>query len=166
MARRRTVTMTLDSASIGKALKEVRSYRMWVQKKSEELTRRLAEVGLNEARVRFSGAMYDGTNDVAVTAKATSNGYVITAAGNAVCFIEFGAGVYYNGAEPYPKPRPAGVSPIGGYGQGKGKQNTWGFYEGGDVVLTHGNHAAMPMYHASRTMQQSVTRIAREVFSH
>ena len=79
--------------------------------------------------------------------------------------IEFGAGVYFNGPEPYPEPRPAGVSRIGEYGQGKGKQNTWGYYDdGGNLILTHGTPAAMPMYHAERTMEQEIKRIAREVF--
>ena len=80
-------------------------------------------------------------------------------------FIEFGAGVYFNGPEPYPEPRPDGVAKIGEYGQGKGKQNTWGYYDdGGNLILTHGTPAAMPMYHAERTMEQEIKRIAREVF--
>lgn len=128
---------------------------------------KLAEYGAEEARVRFAGAQYDGTNDTRVTVEPVPNGYKIIASGGSVFFIEFGAGVYYNGSEPYPEPRPAGIVGIGEYGKGKGKQNAWGFYDdSGDLVVTRGNPAAMPMYHASRVMFQDVERIAREVFAH
>ena len=162
-----TITISLGSKSISKAIKEVKAYKKWVESKANELTRRLAEIGASEAKVRFGGAQYDGVNDSTVKVEPTTDGYRIVASGGSVFFIEFGAGVYYNGSEPYPEPRPAGVSKIGEYGKGYGKRKAWGFYdESGELVITHGNPAAMPMYHASRTMQQEVERIAREVFDH
>lgn len=164
---RRTITLNLNAKSINQALKEIKSYQKWVEQKTLDLTKRLAEIGAEEASVRFAGAQYDGTNDATVSVEPISNGYRIVASGNAVFFIEFGAGVYYNGSEPYPEPRPAGVVDIGEYGQGKGKQKAWGFYdENGELVITHGTRAAMPMYHAVRIMQQEVERIAKEVFAH
>ena len=163
---RRTIAISLNTKSIGSAIEEVHAYRAWVERKTQELTKRLAELGAGEARVRFAGAQYDGTNDSAVTVEAIDRGFRIVATGGAVFFIEFGAGVYYNGTEPYPEPRPAGVVGIGEYGQGKGKRKAWGFYDSsGDLVITHGTPAAMPMLHASRVMLQNVTSIAREVFS-
>lgn len=164
---RHTITVKLNSKSIGSAIKELRAYRAWVERKTAELTERLAKLGAGEARVRFAGAQYDGNNDAEVSVEAIDRGYKIVAAGQSVFFIEFGAGVYYNGTEPYPEPRPAGVVGIGQYGQGKGKRKAWGFYdEGGELVITHGTPAAMPMLHASRTMQQAVEQIAKEVFAH
>lgn len=161
----RKITLTLNSASIDRAIRQLKEYKGWVEEKTQELTRRLAELGAYEATVRFSRAFYDGEKDIEVSVDPIPNGYKITASGEAVCFIEFGAGVYFNGPEPYPERRPAGVSKIGEYGQGKGKQNSWGYYDnGGDLHITHGNPAAMPMYHASREMRQEVERIAREVF--
>lgn len=163
---RRTIPLSLNTKSINSAIKEVRAYKKWVQDKTLELTRKLAELGADEAKVRFVGAQYDGINDSSVTVEPITNGYKIVAAGNAVCFIEFGAGVYYNGTEPYPEPRPSGVVGIGEYGQGKGRRKAWGFYDAdGALVITHGTPAAMPMYHASRVMMQEVSRIAKEVFA-
>lgn len=163
---KKVITVRLNSASINSAIKEVRAYKAWVERKTKELTKRLVELGAGEAQVRFAGAQYDGDNDVSVSVEATDNGYKIVAAGGAVFFIEFGAGVYYNGSEPYPEPRPAGIVGIGEYGKGLGKRKAWGFYDGqGNLVVTHGNPAAMPMLHASRVMRQNVTKIAREVFS-
>ncbi len=156
--------MSLSAVSINKAIKELRDYKAWVQKKSDELTERLAKIGAMEATVRFSSAYYDGDKDVAVSVEDIPNGWKIVASGNSVFFIEMGAGVYYNGSEPYPN-RPPGVSGIGEYGQGKGKQDTWGYYgSNGELKLTHGTPAAMPMHHASRVMEQEIKRIAREVF--
>lgn len=164
---KRIIDIRLNSRSIGSALREVKAYREWVRRKTEELTRRLAQLGYQEAKVRFAGAQYDGNNDAEVSVEAIDRGYKIVAAGQSVFFIEFGAGVYYNGTEPYPEPRPAGVVGIGQYGQGKGKRKAWGFYdEGGELVITHGTPAAMPMLHASRAMQQAVEQIAKEVFAH
>ena len=162
----RTITVRLNSGSINQAVREVKAYKKWVLDKTSELTRRLAELGAEEARVRFAGAQYDSANDASVSVEPIANGYQIVASGGSVFFIEFGAGVYYNGTEPYPEPRPPGVAGIGEYGQGKGKQKAWGFYdESGELVITHGTPAAMPMLHASRVMQQDVERIAREVFA-
>ena len=163
---KRTITVKLNSKSIGSAIKELRAYKAWVERKTKELARRLAELGAGEAKVRFAGAQYDGNNDAEVSVEAIDNGYKIVASGGSVFFIEFGAGVYYNGTEPYPEPRPSGVVGIGEYGKGYGKRKAWGFYdEGGALVITHGTPAAMPMLHAGRTMQQDVEKIAKEVFS-
>jgi hypothetical protein len=163
---RKTITLSLGEKSIDKAIKELKAYQKWAEQKANELSKRLAEIGANEASVRFLSAQYKGTNDASVSVEAIANGYKIVASGSAVFFIEFGAGVYYNGAEPYPEPRPAGVSGIGEYGKGKGKQKAWGFYdESGELIITHGTPAAMPMYHASRVMLQEIQRIAKEVFA-
>lgn len=161
---RKTITMKLGTASVGKAIRELRDYDIWVKQKTAQLTERLAAIGAMEATVRFGRAYYDSEKDVSVSVEPIPNGWKIMASGQATFFVEFGAGVYYNGAEPHPA-RPAGVAKIGEYGQGKGKQNTWGYYDsGGSLTLTHGTPAAMPMVHASRVMEQEIGRIAREVF--
>ena len=131
----------------------------------KQLLEELANIGLKEAQVRFTNAMYDGVNDSEVTLDAIENGYRIVAKGKAVAFIEFGAGVYYNPTEPYPNPRPDGIVGIGEYGKGYGKRQAWGFKnESDELVITHGNPAAMPMWHASEEMRNSILTIARRVF--
>lgn len=161
---KRTITMALGETSINNVIEDLRQYKSWVKQKTDELTEQLARIGAMEATVRFSRAYYDGPKDAAVSVEPIPNGWKIVASGKDVCFLEFGAGIYFNGPEPYPD-RPSGISKIGEYGQGKGKQNTWGFYnDNGDLILTHGTPAAMPMYYASRVMEQEIRRIAREVF--
>ena len=166
--------MDLSSSSIAKAIKELKEFRDSLEAKKKTLLERLGEIGVREASVRFTTAMYDGVNDSNVSLKATNEGYTIVAAGHAVAFIEFGAGVYYNPTGPYyPAAKPAGIVGIGEYGDGKGKRNTW-YYNGdpgtnGEVqpngaVKTHGNPAAMPMWWASEEMRSKIMQIAKEVF--
>lgn len=159
------ISCTLDAKDIARAIKELRAYKKEFLKKEKRLLEGLAEIGIKEASVRFTTAMYDGTNDVSVKLDEANNGYVIVAEGTAVAFIEFGAGVYHNTSEPYPNPRPSGIVGIGEYGQGKGKQTAWGYKnENDELVITRGNPAAMPMWYASEEIKNSVLKVVKEVF--
>ena len=150
---------------IDRAIKDIQAFKEKFLDKEKQLLKGLAEIGLREASVRFTTAMYDGVNDVSVTLNQTNDGYIIVADGKAVAFIEFGAGVYHNTSEPYPNPRPSGIVGIGEYGKGHGKRKAWGYVdEGGELVITRGNPAAMPMWYASEEIKSSVLRVAREVF--
>lgn len=163
------IKMGLSTSDINRAIKELNEYKAWVKRKTDELAERLAMIGIKEASVRFNGAYVDSSvgNDTQLSVERTGNGYKVVASGTQTWFIEFGTGVYYNGAEPYPSPpgRPEGVSKIGEYGKGRGKRNSWGYTdEDGEVHITHGMPAAMPMYHASEEMRMSILQVAREVF--
>ena len=157
--------MTLSSRSIQSAIRELQSFRDSLDAKLDELLEKLASIGVKEASVRFTTAMYDGVNDSSVTLEPIKDGYCIKAEGRAVAFIEFGAGVYHNPGEPYPNQRPNGIVGIGEYGKGYGKRQAWGFRdESGELVITHGNPAAMPMWYASEEMRDSIKEIFVEVF--
>ena len=163
--RKTIIKTTLDKQEIDRVIKELKAYKQAFLKREKDLLEGLAEIGLKEASVRFTTAMYDGTNDVSVHLDATNNGYVIVADGQAVAFIEFGAGVYHNTSEPYPNPRPSGIVGIGEYGKGMGKRKAWGYKnENDEVVITRGNPAAMPMWYASEEIKNSVLKVVREVF--
>ena len=164
--RKTVITVGLGKKEIDHAIRELDHYKQEFLKREQRLVEGLAKVGLKEASVRFTTAMYDGINDVSVRLDNTSNGYVIVADGKAVAFIEFGAGVYHNGSEPYPNPRPNGIVGIGEYGKGHGKQKAWGYFdESGELVITRGNPAAMPMWYASEEIKNSVLKVVKEVFS-
>ena len=163
--RKTVISVGLGANEIERAIRELKHYKTGFLDREKRLIEGLAEIGLKEASVRFTTAMYDGTNDVSVRLDETINGYVIVAEGQAVAFIEFGAGVYHNTSEPYPNPRPEGIVGIGEYGKGYGKRQAWGFKnESGELVITHGNPAAMPMWYASEEMRDSILTIARRVF--
>ena len=159
------IKMSLSTSGIDNAIQQLKAYRDSLDIKKDKLLERLGEIGVREASVRFTTAMYDGVNDTDVELKSIANGYAITAKGKAVFFIEFGAGVYHNPGEPYPNARPAGIVGIGEYGKGHGKRQAWGYKdESGELVITHGNPAAMPMWYASEEMRSKIAKIAKEVF--
>ena len=163
--RKTVITCTLDPNDINRAIKELKAYKQEFLKKEKRLLEGLAKIGIKEASVRFTTAMYDGINDVSVRLDDGGNEYVIVAEGEAVAFIEFGAGVYHNPSEPYPNPRPEGIVGIGEYGKGYGKRKAWGYKnESDELVITRGNPAAMPMWYASEEMKNSVLRVVKEVF--
>ena len=162
---KQVIAMSLSASSIDNAIKELKAFRDSIDRKKDKLLEKLAYIGVKEASVRFTTAIYDGVNDSSVTLETIAGGYCIKAEGKAVAFIEFGAGVYHNSGEPYPKSRPDGIVGIGQYGKGLGKRQAWGFKDdSGELVITHGNPAAMPMWYASEEMRQNILKIAKEVF--
>jgi hypothetical protein len=165
MSVAKVIKMDLGTSSIDDAIKQLKAYRNSLDTRKDKLLKMLGEIGVREASVRFTTAMYDGTNDSSVSLETNKNGYVIVASGHAVAFIEFGAGVYHNSGEPYPDSRPDGIVGIGEYGKGRGKRQAWGYKdESGELVITHGNPAAMPMWYASEEMRNKILKIAKEVF--
>ena len=162
---KRVIAIKLSEQDIDRAIRQLKGYKVEFRKKEQQLLEGLAKIGLKEASVRFTTAMYDGINDVSVKLDETKNGYAIVAEGRAVAFIEFGAGVYHNTGEPYPNPRPTGIVGIGEYGKGRGKRKAWGYRnENNELVITRGNPAAMPMWYASEEIKNQVIKVAREVF--
>ena len=162
---KKIISLSLNTKDINRAIKEVEKYKQDLLRKEKLLLEKLSYIGVKEASVRFTTAMYDGVNDVTLALEQTANGYAVVASGTAVAFIEFGSGVYHNSSEPYPNPRPEGIVGIGEYGKGKGKRRAWGYRnEGGEVVITRGNPAAMPLWYATEEMRRSILQIAREVF--
>lgn len=170
---KRVISVRLSEQSINQAIKDLEQYKKELSKKIQRFTEELAIIGLKEASIRFTTAIYDGVNDVSVSLSGSGNEYIITAKGEAVAFIEFGSGVTHNTSEPYPNPRPSGIVGIGEYGDGKGKRKAW-FYKGepgsngeiqsNGIVKTRGNPAAMPMWYATEEMKDSIAKLAREVF--
>ena len=161
----KVIKMTLSPESIENARKELTSYQNSIEGKRDKLLAGLSRIGVQEASVRFTTAMYDGVNDSSVTLESTKDGYAIVAEGQAVAFIEFGTGVYHNPSEPYPNARPDGIVGIGEYGKGRGSRQAWGYRDdAGELVITHGSPAAMPLWYASEEMRSEIKRIAKEVF--
>lgn len=170
-----TLKMNLSELSANSVARMLDKRFSEIERRSRELCRRLTDVGLPIASVLFSMAYYDGINDSNVSAEPTDTGWRIIASGQAVCFIEFGAGIYFNGEAyngKYAGDRPPGIAGIGQYGSGHGADKTadgkpkgWHYRDGGEYKFTYGNPAVMPMYYASEEMRSQVISIAREVFA-
>lgn len=155
------IQIQLTNESIKNAVKEVRKYQKWVAAKEKELRTRLAMLGATVASIQFARAIYSGSNDVTVRVDDTGSVAVIYAEGEAVAFIEFGAGATYGYG--HPLAGQFGVGP-GTYPDGKGNwdnPNGWWF---GSGQHTYGNPPAEAMYRAVQEITENVTEIAREVF--
>ena len=165
----------MDPASVEALWRNLAGFERWMAKKANELTLRLAALFQIQAQVRFDAAVYNLYDDHSeiVDAMMNSDGsWTITARGEAVCFVEFGAGVHYNGVEPYPngdmlyRNRAEGIVGIGEYGAGNGKKDGW-YYKhpsDGGLAYTYGTKAAMPMWHAADRVRSDLVKIANEVF--
>ena len=156
----------LSQKNITNAIRELRKYAEWVDRKETELITKLAERGLEVASVRFAAAQYDGTNDVHVHVEPTGDGAVIYAKGKAVAFIEFGSGAAMGYGHP-----DAGKHSLGpgtwSDDEELGGKHHWDdpdgwYYKHGEK--SHGNPPAMAMWQAVQTMTEELTTIARGVF--
>ena len=172
---KKIIRISLSEKDIDRAIKELEQYKQEIIRKTELLRTQIAERVANLAQSGFSGAVVDDLTgesggarkaDVRVSIDERENVSVIIAAGEDAVWVEFGAGVYHNGSagsSPHPKGSEHGFT-IGGYGKGMGKRQTWGFYEDGELRLTHGTPAIMPMYNAMKTVCDEIADIAKEMF--
>ena len=173
--RRKIIRISLSEKEIDRAIKEIEQYKREIIRKTELLRTKVAERIANLAQSGFNGAVVDDLTgesggvrkaDVRVSIDERENVSIVIAAGEDAVWVEFGAGVYHNGSvgsSPHPKGSELGFT-IGGYGKGMGKRQTWGFYEDGELRLTHGTPAIMPMYNSVKAVCDEITDIAKEVF--
>ena len=179
----RTIRFTLDSRSIAQAIKEVEKYKREFQDKVHQLRELIAERIRWSAEQGFQSAMVSDTflrisgkekisespiygNDIQVFVENKDDISVVFTQGEKAVFIEYGAGVYHNGAAGE-SPHPWGIEKgfvIGSYGKNKGVGNAWGYYDGSDVIITHGTPAAMPMYRGAEETVRILSDLVREVF--
>ena len=172
---KKVIRFGLSVREIDKAIKELEQYKRDLVAKTELLREKVAERIESLAASGFSVAIVDdltqdsgGVRKAQVETSVDERGdvSVVIAKGEDAIWVEFGAGVYHNGSagsSPHPKGSELGFT-IGGYGKGMGKKQVWGFYEDGELRLTHGTPAVMPMYNAMKTVCDEIANIAREVF--
>lgn len=171
---KKVITFDLSVRGINRAIKELEEYKQELLRKTDLLKNRIAEELRKEAEKGFSNAIVDDLvrgggrpANVSVSIDSRESITVVIAKGEDAIWCEFGAGVYHNGSagsSPHPKGSELGFV-IGGYGKGKGKQNAWAFYENGELKVTRGTPAVMPMYNAVKLVSERVVQIAKEVFA-
>ena len=167
------IRLGLSIREIDKAIKELEKYKKDIIRKTEILREKIAERIGELSQLGFNGAVVDDLLEggqriaqVDVDVAHIDGSSFVVAFGEDAVWVEFGAGVYHNsslGSSPHPRGTKLGFT-IGGYGKGKGKREVWGFYEDGELRLTHGTPATMPMYNALKTVCDEIDKIAREVF--
>ena len=173
---KKVYNIDLSASGIRELQNGLKEYEKWLKQKSEELCRRLADMGLAKASLYFSSALYDGINDASVSVSAVESGYKVEANGSTVLFIEFGTGVHYPNA---PTGEYIGADGMvhGSYGKGLGNNDYW-FYTGQpgnaggelahghkNTTITHGNPPNMPMYNTVKELEMELERVVKEVFT-
>lgn len=168
-------TLKINLFDGGKSLKEaisyIEQYRDDLPRKCELFVRRLAEVGIPVIDQNISAAAGDSDKNHNTYIKLNSFGSysqaTLVCEGKDLLFIEFGAGVHYNGAagsSPHPKGEEMGYT-IGSYGKGQGKNDFWFYYaDTGEAVMSYGTQATMPLYKAGVEIRRQILAIAKEVF--
>lgn len=170
---KKRISFSLDPDSIGKAIAELEAYKEEFLKKVERFRERVGVELSDRAAALFGGSIVDDvikgerrTAQVTMEVADRDGISVVIAHGEDAVWVEFGAGVYHNGAaggSPHPRGSELGMT-IGSYGP-NGKKNTWGYYdENHELVLTHGTPATMPMYNAALAVCAEIDTIASEVF--
>lgn len=174
----RKITMNLSSKSMQAAIKELKAYQSDLNRKCEELCRRLIEAGIEVANAKIGESPLGKTITLQskITPEKAGCKAVLIAVGqikqsegyepfNTLLAVEFGAGIHYNKTE-NPKANEFGMG-VGTFpGQIHAFQEEGWYYLGNDNQWhhTYGVKATMPMYHASKEIREKVVPIAREVF--
>ena len=168
---KKVISFNLDE--IDKAIRELKQYKIDFQTKVDTYRQRIAEEIKASASFNFGNSVMDdkirgGFRKPNVTVNVGKRGRisVVVANGEDAVWCEFGAGVYHNGSagsSPNPYGEELGFT-IGSYGKGHGKQTAWGYYEDGELVITRGTPASMPMYNAVQEVTKKAIEIAREVW--
>lgn len=170
--KKTTLKSNLSIDGISKIKQYLELYQKELNRKNVVFVRRLAELGIPIIDSRIAWAQGDSDKShntyIELTAGTTYTRAVLTVEGRDILFIEFGAGVHYNGrvgGSLNPKGAERGYV-IGSYGQGKGAQDSW-TYEAptGEWIRSYGTEATMPVYAASLEIKRKIKQIAKAVFA-
>ena len=158
----RTITIELSPSSCKKVAKELQEYQKSANSKMDEVCRRLAEIGAEEARLWAQLASAYGNNDVTITTEKIDNGYKIVMSGADIYFVEFGTGDFAGEYAGDTSGVSVGVMPgdwSDTHAQQYSKYGVWHYHN----QTYHGTPAEMPMYHAGREIRQQMDKVVREV---
>lgn len=169
---KKVIKVGLSESSINSAIKEIEKYKQDFQYKIQIFRKKVAERLARLAQDGFNNAVADDwlsgqapAPNVKVTVEEQGGISLVVASGSDAVFIEFGAGVYHNGSVgTSPHPNNQNLK-IGEYGKGQGSKPTWGFMDNsGELHITHGVRAQMPLYTASRLIAFEIQELIKEVF--
>lgn len=165
-----------SNKSIQNAIKALRDYESSLTYKCQLLAEKLAEKGVEVARMHVTGldAIFTGDLMRSIHAEYIGNDngseiWAVIADDESAAFVEFGTLGSLGGKEEYPYPLPDGVQ--WNYGSGSNiiqlanGQYGW-FYKGndGNVYWCNGMDSRPFMYLTGIDLKKDVVKVAREVF--
>jgi hypothetical protein len=172
-------TYKLSIEDIENLKNDLLNYKNNLLSKLSEFVEELKKLGytvieekMAEASIRYENGVKSGadTNHTKYVVYSYDNAKItatLVVEGEELLFIEFGAGVFYNkelGSSPHDKGKEFGFL-IGSYGKGYGARQAWGYYdESGNLIITRGVKATMPVYSVGHKVEEEYVAIARKVF--
>ena len=166
----------LSEKSLKNAAKEIDRYARQFADRNREFVQRLCDVGMTVIFENLNGAgdstpPTPDTPVVRMSMGAMKMEAVLTLRGKDVVFVEFGAGVFYNG-HPGGSPNPLSETAdlgfeltIGSYGKHQGLNEYWHYQtDSGQWRTSRGTEATMPLYKADMKIVQDFVGIAKQVF--
>lgn len=165
------IQINLSKASIDSAINQLKAYQKSLDDKNQLFVKRLAELGIPIIDMNIVGAKGDSdtTHDTEIRISHSKDiaKAVLSVSGKDVLFFEFGAGIRYNNGNIHPKASEFGYG-VGTYpGQIHAiNPGYWWYKDEGDgqVHLSFGTEATMPMLKASNEIISKIRKIAREVY--
>lgn len=159
----KTITLQLSADSCAKAIEELEKIKSEIDPKLDEVCRRLAEIGAQEAQLRAMMSRGYGNDDVQVSTEPMENGYKVVMSGADIYFVEFGTGIFAGEYAGDTSNVSVGIMP-GDWSETHAKQYSTKGYWFYDNVFYRGTPAEMPMYWAGRRMREEMPKIVKEVF--
>ena len=171
----------VKTVTIEQAIKELEKYRDSLQRKSNVFIKRLAEIGVEAAEERLAKGQGDADRNarfsmVFNTSEGLVEGRIIITSTPHVddrgrvfyphLAWEFGAGIHFNNGNVNPHAHELGFG-VGTFPEQIYALRDYWWYkdDAGNLHLSQGTEATMPMYNASKEIILQVEAIAREVFS-
>lgn len=175
MSKKLNISLT-RSGDIDKCIKYLKDYSLSLDDKCLQFAHILAELGIKvlNAELRNISSFYKG-EDISTSGEVllTDNGWsaVIKMGGSQAIFIEFGAGVTFNGGKgssKHPLGKKNGFT-IGSYNPGSpnatNPQGWWYKNKWGESQHTYGTPTFAPLYTSSLELLATIQNVAKEVFN-
>lgn len=173
----KTIKANLSTESLSNLLKELKAYEKRIKENEWELANKVGEFAREDAQKGFDSAIaYVGEQGSMERASGISVNYTkarggigkVIATGDEAPFVEFGAGVHFNGSvgtSPHPVGGKLGMT-IGSYRPNSlGRFDSWKLPKRMGGERTYGTPTQAPMWNAARVTTQKIPSIAKEVFS-
>ena len=161
---KKSYKVDLSAAGITTLQKALKDYDKWLKQKSDELCKRLADMGAVKASLYFARAVYTGPEDHEISVEPRNGGYAVRANGDMVLFVEFGTGLVGYG---HPEVHDMGPGTYPGKGHWD-DPNGWYLPKEKQAKdgtkHTYGNPPNMPMYSTVKELEQELARVVKEVF--
>lgn len=161
------IRVGLSASEFKKAAEEVKRYKKEIIRKTRKLAERLAEEGVDIAKIKISEYPAVDTGELLNSMKAEA-GDVIQAGSKWIVFtdcphaayVEFGTGLSGE-KDPHPDTSLVGWR----YDINEHGEAGWHYYKNGEWHWTKGMQSRPFMYETGRDLRMKVSRIAKEVFA-